>query len=117
MEVSDLEEEIVDLTIIAGQSITEESIKLPAGKCVGMGVISAGADPTQIVNLSVLDGGSEVVKASDYRFSVRTNGGPWLGTLRNRSFDCNRNVTVRLASAANLAADLTIQVLFVILRD
>lgn len=104
----------VNLTIVLGTAIAESVIKLPAGTCVGMGAISTGNDPTKFVDLSVLDNGSELVEGSDYRFFVKTNGGRWIDGLRPMSFDCNREVTVRLAAASNLAADLSVQVIFVI---
>jgi hypothetical protein len=107
----------LNLTVANGAALAENRLRLPAGTCVGMAVINTGNDPDEFVDLSVLDQGSELVEGSDYRFYKKTNGGKWVDSLRPMRFDCNRDVTVRLSSAANLAAEFNLQVIFLIVQE
>mgnify|MGYP003638073057 CR=1 FL=1 len=107
----------VNLTIAAAGQLDEKKVNLPAGTCVGMAVIKTGAAPDEFVDLSILDNGSELVEGSDYRFYEKTNGGRWIDSLRPMSFDCNRDITVRLAADNAIAGGLKLQVIFFIIQN
>jgi|GEM_PF-7110009 len=108
------EQKTVNLAIDNGQSLDQGKVKLPAGKCIGMAAVMAGTKPTVFVNLGISENGVEIVQPSDWQFFEKTNGGTWLASLRNMSFDCDRDVTVDLSAAAALAADFKLQVIFII---
>jgi len=107
----------LNLAIANGQNIDEAKISLPAGTCVGMAAVVAGTRPVDFVDLTVLENGAEIVEGSDYQFFEKTNAGKWVESLRPMTFDCNRNVTVRLSANSNLVADFKLQVIFFIVQN
>lgn len=110
------EQEVVNVTIAAGQSIGSGRLRLPNGKCVGLAVKKIGADHTDVIDLAVKDNGREIVKAADYGFSEKTNAGKWLDSVRPMSFDCNRVVDVEFTTPTAMAAQIKFQVLFFIIQ-
>lgn len=116
METLVIEHKKVNLTIAPNGTSDSKTVHLPAGICTGMATLSISAEPDEFVDLSVLDGGSEIFQGQDYRFSQRTSAGKWEDSLRPMTFDCNRTITVQLSSDAQLAAGLKVQVIFLIKR-
>ena len=110
------EQEVINVSIAAGQAIGTGRLRLPSGKCVGMAVAKKGNDHTDFIDLTVKDNGREIVEAADYSFSEKTNAGKWLDSVRPLSFDCNRVVDVEFTTPTVLAADIKFQVLFFIIQ-
>ncbi|WP_291866649.1 hypothetical protein [Maribacter sp.] len=108
----------INLTIQPNQNFAEVKTSLPYGKCIGMTIITTTTpEPNEIVNLTILDGGNEIVEGSDFRLSKKTTAGKWIDSLRPMSFNCNRNITTRLSSENPLPGGLKTQVLYYIIQQ
>ncbi|MFC4219027.1 hypothetical protein [Flagellimonas marina] len=105
------------LTIVTGEPQAEDNLKLPAGKCVGIAVVPFGTDPATPVQISIKDGGNEVVETMNYKFLQKTNGGRFVDSFMPVSFKCDRNLDITLSTTANVAADFGLEVLFLIQQD
>ena len=103
--------EVLELNILNGETQDQDRVALPEGKCIGIAVEMAGTKPSVFVNLGLYDAaGNEIVKPHDWQFFQRTQGGPWIGTLHNFSFNCNRTVLFKALATAALAADFSLQI-------
>ncbi len=105
----------VNVTIDANDPSGNNSVRVPDGEVVAIGAI-CNTEPTEIINLSLLDNNNEILRPSDVRFSQKTSGGDWLSCLRPVSdISGGRDITARLtALTATRAKDYTVQVLFMI---
>ena len=110
------ETKIIKLTLpAANATIDSSSIKLPDGKVIGIGVVDYGNSTGELINLSILNNGNEVVSPSDLSFSKQQPGGGFLNSLRPVDFDGGYEYNVRLSAyTAARATDVTVQVLFAI---
>jgi len=103
-----------NVTISAGNIMAQDKTFIPDGKVVAIGTALAGNFGNAIVNLSILDNNNEVIKPSDVRFSEKTNGGTFKDSLRPVYFLGGKTYESRLVALQPLAANVTVQVLFMI---
>lgn len=102
-----------NVTLAATTVLGNESLSVPEGKVVGIAAVIAGNTEDRIINLSILNNGSEVVRPADVRFSEKTNGGSFVDSVRPVSFIGGRSFEVRLnALTASATEAITVQVLF-----
>ena len=105
------------LTILNGENAAEGVLRVPAGKCVGIGVVSFGTEPNTPVSISIKDGGNEVVETMNYKFFEKTNGGRYIDSLIPVNFKCDRSLEIKITTTNNVAADFGIETMFLILQD
>lgn len=105
----------VNVTLATGTTLGNEKLSIPDGKVVAIGTVIAGNTEDRIINLSILDNNSEVVKPSDVRFSERTSGGTFKDSLRPVDFSGGRTYEARLVALASSVTEvITVQVLFMV---
>ncbi|MBB1193553.1 hypothetical protein DNC80_07705 [Flavobacterium sp. SOK18b] len=105
----------VDVTIMANTATGSEKVFLPDGNVVAIGVVLAGNVEARIINLSVLQNNTEVIKPSDVRFSEKTAGGTYKDSLRPVDFPAGRTFEARLvATSISATQEISAQVLFMI---
>lgn len=109
--------ETINVTLSAGTFIAQENIKLPAGKVIRMATVVGGDLENKIVNHSVTQNNNDIIKPSDLRFSAKTNGGDFVNSLRPVDFEGGRTFEAKLNTAVALAADITVQFLFLIVKE
>jgi hypothetical protein len=103
------------ITLDVNETTDSQTVQIPSGTIVGMAAIVAGNPEARILNLSVLQNNFEVVQPSDVRFSERTSGGTYRGSLRPVNLLGGRNYEVRLvATTASPTEKVAVQVLFMI---
>lgn len=107
----------VALTILNGETIADGQIRLPAGTCIGVMVETAGAEPAKPVYLSIKDGGDQVIDTMNHKFLKKTSGGRYIDSVMPIDFQCDRQLELRLATGAAVAADYTVDILFIIKDD
>ncbi|WP_130735507.1 hypothetical protein [Flavobacterium sp. J27] len=110
------ETKIIKVTLPAANgTIDSSSIKMPDGKVIGIGVVVSGNSTQELINLSILNNGNEVLSPSDLSFSKQQPGGGFLNSLRPVDFDGGYEYTVRLSAyTAARPTDVTVQVLFAV---
>tara|TARA_R110000744_G_scaffold111077_1_gene209254 strand:+ start:42 stop:410 length:369 start_codon:yes stop_codon:yes gene_type:complete len=112
------DERTVDLKLsAAGASTVQKDMQLPDGAVIGMALVWRGTKPTESVKLRVLDAGSEIIRGKNYQFYEKTAAGKYTDSLYPATFQCNRTITVELYSTAALAADFSVEVMFLIYKS
>ena len=106
------------VTLPSGSSsVDSTSIKMPDGKIVGIAATSTGNEPREIINLSVLNNGNEVVRPADLSFSTQQSGAGFLNSMRPVDFDGGYEYNVRLtAYTPSRANDIVVQVIFAVVN-
>lgn len=105
----------VDVAILAGTAKGSEKISIPEGRVIAMGAVVAGNTEDRIINLSVLQNHTEIIKAADVRFSAKTTSGNFKDSLRPVNFQGGRLFDTQLtANEVSNDQDVTVQVLFMI---
>ncbi len=106
----------VNVSLIKNTTVGQQrNFSIPSGKVVAMGCVVAGDTENRIIDLSILNNGTEVVRPADYRFSEKTNGGDFISSLRPVDFDGGREYEVQFAAnQASVGVDLNFQVLLVV---
>ena len=113
------ETKIIKVTLPAANSTVDStSIKMPDGKVIGIAVVDTGNTNNELINLSILNNGNEVLSPSDLSFSKQQPGGGFLNSLRPVDFSGGYEYNVRLtAYTPNRANDVTVQVLFAVVPN
>jgi hypothetical protein len=103
------------ITLDPTETLDSQTVQIPSGNIVAMAAIVAGNPEARILNLSVLQNGFEVVQPADVRFSERTSGGTYRGSMRPINLPGGRQYEVRLvATTASLTEKVAVQVQFMI---
>ena len=113
------ETKIIKVTLPAANSTVDStSIKMPDGKVIGIAVVDTGNTNNELINLSILNNGNEVLSPSDLSFSKQQPGGGFLNSLRPVDFSGGYEYNVRLtAYTPSRANDVTVQVLFAVVPN
>ena len=82
-----------------------------------MATETSGTEPATPVNISVKDGGNEVIETMNHKFLKKTAGGRWIDSVIPFDFKCDINVEVRISTTANVGADFTVDTLFIIKQE
>ena len=91
---------------------------MPDGKVIGIAVVDTGNTNNELINLSILNNGNEVLSPSDLSFSKQQPGGGFLNSLRPVDFSGGYEYNVRLtAYTPSRANDVTVQVLFAVVPN
>ena len=110
------ETKIIKVTLpAANATVDSTSIKMPDGKVIGIAQVNTGNSTNELINLSILNNGNEVLSPSDLSFSQQQPGGGFLNSLRPEDFAGGYEYNVRLSAyTPSRANDVTVQVLFAI---
>lgn len=110
------ETKIIKVTLpAANTTVDSTSIKMPDGKVIGIAQVNTGNATNELINLSILNNGNEVLSPSDLSFSKQQPGGGFLNSLRPVDFAGGYEYNVRLSAyTPSRANDVTVQVLFAI---
>jgi hypothetical protein len=105
----------VDVVVQSNTTIGSETVLVPDGNVVAMGVVVAGNTQSRIINLSILQNNQEVIKASDVRFSEKTSGGSFKNSLRPITLPGGRTYEAKMvATTVSATEKVSAQVLFMI---
>ncbi len=104
----------ISLTIKNTEKIAEGQLRLPAGTCIGVVAENDGNGNSSPINLSIQDGGNEVVETMNYKFLKKTSGGRWTDSVMPIEFQCDMTIDVKISTVTAVTADTTIDVLFII---
>ena len=105
----------VDVTITVNTTIGSENVSIPDGNVVAMGVVVAGNTEARIINLSILQNNTEIIKPADVRFSEKTSGGTFKDSLRPVSFPGGRKFEAKIvATTVSALEKVSVQVLFML---
>ena len=102
------------ITIANGQSSNDADLRLPAGTCIGLANVPFGTEPNTPVQVTIKDGGNEVVETMNFKFLEKTNGGRFTDSFMPVNFPCDRNVNIKVSTTANVGADFGLEILFLI---
>ncbi|MVO09752.1 hypothetical protein GOQ30_11340 [Flavobacterium sp. TP390] len=113
------ETKIINVTLPAANSTVDStSIKLPDGKVIGIAQVNTGNTSGEIINLSILNNGNEVLSPSDLSFSKQQPGGGFLNSLRPVDFEGGYEYNIRLSAyTPSRANNITVQVLFAVVTN
>ena len=113
------ETKIIKVTLPAANSTVDStSIKLPDGKVIGIAQVNTGNTTGELINLSILNNGNEVLSPSDLSFSKQQPGAGFLNSLRPVDFSGGYEYNIRLtAYTPSRANDITVQVLFAVISN
>lgn len=104
-----------DVTLGINVPMALDKVFIPEGNVVAMGVVIAGDTESRILNLSVLQNNSEIIRPADVRFSTKTSGGTFKDSLRPVSFQGGRSFDVKVAATSiSTTKVVVIQVLFMV---
>lgn len=110
-----IEYRTVNITLSNTEKSVTAPVNIPSGEVVRIGNVSQGNTDNDIIDMSVLDNGNEVLKPCDLRFSEPKSAGRFLDSLRPVNFDGGRSYDVKLnAFNATRTNDVTVQVIFAI---
>jgi hypothetical protein len=76
----------------------EESLRIPDGKVVRMGVVLKGNTQDRLINASVLDNNNEIIKPIEVGFLQKTASGSFLEGFMPVEFDGGRTYDVKLTA-------------------
>jgi hypothetical protein len=115
--MEELKYEYVTANVALAVSETQgsDTVFIPEGKVVAIGAVVSGNPEARIINLSILQNNSEIIRAADVRFSEKTNGGTFKDSLRPVDFQGGRQFEAKLVASDSSATEaITVQVLFMI---
>lgn len=112
---NELYQEVLEVTLSAGQVTDNETVHLPDGECTRVVAMVIKGEATENVNISLMDSsGNDIVKPHTYKLWEQRIGGSYFDSLKPVDFNCGRNVKAVLTAPDALAGDITFQFLFYI---
>ena len=106
----------IRLTIPNGETFNDGDLNLPAGECIGVFTDDYG-DPGIPIDISIRDGGDEVIETLPYKALKKTSGGRWTESVMPIGFRCDRKINVRISATAAVGQDVTIDTVFIIKKQ
>lgn len=115
--MSNIKQEILNVTLANGQVVNAEKITLPDGYCRVVGVTSVGAEePNTQINIGIkTTQGNDIVEPHSYKFWLQRQGGNYFDSLKPVDFNCGRTVKVELIADGDAPrSNITLQFMFLI---
>ncbi len=104
------------IKLLAGETLAEKAITLDKGEKV-VASVAVASDPGKIVDLGLYENNQQVSAPMDLSLWKKSNAGIFTDGFKPLEIKGGSEIQARLSTAAGLAADLDIEVVFGVIKD